>query len=86
MAGKLVVFVSADSSLSTQSFFVSSHNASPKERGKALHDEPKTVGRKRGSVEHSGVTCRVRDLLRNANSLTNACGSSGSDDIKERKR
>ena len=42
-----VAFVSADSSLSTQSFFVSSHNASPKERGKALHDEPKTVGREK---------------------------------------
>ena len=77
MAGMLLVFVSADSSLSTQSFFVSSHNASPKERGKALHDEPKTVGRERGSVEHSGVTSRVQDLSRNANSLTNACGSSG---------
>ena len=47
MAGMLLVFVSADSSLSTQSFFVSSHNASPKERGKALHDEPKTVGREK---------------------------------------
>ena len=56
---------------------VLSHNASPKERGKALHDEPKTVGRERGSVEHSGVTCRVQDLLRNAYSLTNACGYSG---------
>ena len=73
----LLVFVGADSSLSTQSFFVSSHNASPKERGKALHDEPKTVGRERGSVEHSGVICIVQDLLRNANSLTNASGSSG---------
>ena len=77
MAGMLLVFVGADSSLSTQSFFVSSHNASPKERGKALHDEPKTVGRERGSVEHSGVICIVQDLLRNANSLTNASGSSG---------
>ena len=47
MAGMLVVFVSADSSFSTQSFFVSSHNASPKERGKALHDEPKSVGREK---------------------------------------
>lgn len=72
----LVVFVSVDSTLSTQSVFVSSHNAPPKEREKALHDEPKTVGRERGSVEHSNVTCRVQDLLRNANSLTNACGSS----------
>ena len=70
----LVAFVSADSSLSTQSLFVSSHNASPKERGKALHDEPKTVGRERGSMEHSGVICLVQDLLRNANSLTNASG------------
>ena len=60
-----------------QSFFVSSHNASSKESGKALYNEPKTVGRERGSVEHSGVTCRVQELLRNANSLTNECGSSG---------
>ena len=70
----LVVFVSVDSTLSTQSVFVSSHNAPPKERGKELHDEP--VGRERGSVEHPNVTCRVQDLLRNASSLTNACGSS----------
>ena len=69
----LVVFVSVDSTLSTQSVFVSSHNASPKERRKALHDEPKAVGRERGSVEHPNVTYLVQDLLRNANSLTNAC-------------
>ena len=64
--------------VSQRSRFLSHHIiASPKEREKALHDEPKAVGRERGSVEHSGVTCRVQDLLRNANSLTNACGSSG---------
>ena len=56
MAGILVVFVSADSSLQRSRFlsFVFKEKG-----GKALHDEPKTVGRERGSVEHSGVTCRV---------------------------
>ena len=64
--------------VSQRSRFLSHHIiAPPKERGKALLDEPKTVGRERGSVEHSGITCRVQDLLRNANSLTNLCGSSG---------
>ena len=75
----LVAFVSADSSLSTQSFFVSSHNASPKERGKALHDEPKSVGREKrlGGREGRFDILMSLAVLRNANSLTNACGSSG---------
>ena len=66
MAGILVVLLMPIVvSQRGQSFFVSSHNAPSKERGKALHDEPKTVERERGSEEHSGVTCRVQDLLRN---------------------